>query len=152
MAPALPPRLGSGLRLPAVAVALMLVFAGCGGETVEYEEVPGGPADITLPRGSGDADADPADADADADADESADDTETEDQAAGESEPEATPTPTPEPQTGATTGDSTQGTGDASAGTSTPAAEDGPDSDAPPAPGSDSERFEEFCAQNEGAC
>ena len=116
-----------------VAVLLALGVAGCGGSEVEYQEVPGDPAEITLP------DRMPAAADADAD----------EDAAAGEATP--TPTATPDPATGATTDGTTES--DSATAETTPApAEDGATNDEPPVPGSDAERFEDFCEQNAGAC
>jgi hypothetical protein len=124
----------SRMRLPLAAIVLALGLAGCGGSQIDYEEVPGGPAEITLPESSTAGDA-------------AAEDSATDDSATGE----ATPTPTATAETGASTG-TTDTTEDTSAGTDAPATEDGPDSDQPPAPGSDAERFEDFCEQNAGAC
>lgn len=126
-------------RGPAVvAVLLALTIAGCGGSQVEYQEVPGDPAEITLP------DRSPA-------VDSEATETEAEVDAAVE---ETTPAPTATPA-GGDTGAATDGaTGDESATVeATPApVEDGPETDEPPVPGSDAERFEDFCEQNAGAC
>ena len=120
----------------AAVVALALGVAGCGGSEVDYQEVPGEPAEITLP------DRTPA-----GDAATSA----TEEDAAAE---EATATPTAPPAadaTGATTDDTT--TDEPATAEATPApAEDGETNDEPPVPGSDAERFEDFCEQNAGAC
>ena len=126
-----PPRRGPAV----VAVLLALTIAGCGGSQVEYQEVPGDPAEITLP------DRTPA---ADTEADETEDDA-----AVDEATPE--PTATPAGETGAAT-DGTTGD-EAAAVEATPApAEDEPETDEPPVPGSDAERFEDFCEQNAGAC
>lgn len=137
-------RLTSGTgRLPvALLVALGLGISGCGGSQVEYQEVPGDPAEINLP------DRTPAAAAGDA----------AEDAAAAENgAAEKTPTPAPteapaaEGATGATT---EEGADDQTAAAEeTPAAtEDSAATDEPPAPGSDAERFEDFCEQNAGAC
>jgi hypothetical protein len=116
-----------------VAVLLALGASGCGGSEVEYQEVPGDPAEITLP------DRTPATTDAEAD----------EDVATEEATPEATATP--DPATGATT-DGTAESDSATAETTPAPAEDGATNDEPPVPGSDAERFEDFCEQNAGAC
>ena len=124
-------------RLPvALLVVLGLGISGCGGSQVEYQEVPGDPAEITLP------DRTPAAADDAA-----------EDDAAAEETPTPAPTETPaaEGATGATT---EEGAADETAAAEeTPAAtEDSATTDEPPVPGSDAERFEDFCEQNAGAC
>ncbi len=119
-----------------VAVSLALGVAGCGGSEVEYQEVPGDPAEITLP------DRTPA-------ADATASGTE-EDAAAEEATPTATATPAD--ATGATTDGTTSEEPATPEATATPAAEDGDTTDEPPVPGSDAERFEDFCEQNAGAC
>jgi hypothetical protein len=123
-------------RRRAVAVAAVLLalgVAGCGGSEVEYQEVPGEPAEITLP----DRIPEPTSAEGDEDA------------ATGDATP--TPTATPDPATGATTDGTT--TDESASAEATPApAEDGAANDEPPVPGSDAERFEDFCEQNAGAC
>jgi hypothetical protein len=114
------------LAVPIIALALV---AGCGGGSqVTVQEAPGEPVELTVP-GGGEALA-----------------------------PTATPTPTP-----------TEAPADTAAATATPAApaEDpstqapegtegggaaAPDTGEPPPPGSDPEQYEEFCAQNPGAC
>ncbi len=118
----------------AVAVALALVAAGCGGSEVDYQEVPGEPAEITLPDRTPAGDATATDAD---------------DAAAEEATP--TPTATPGDATGTTT-DPTTGDQSAAAEATPAPAEDGAANDEPPVPGSDAERFEDFCEQNAGAC
>ncbi len=130
-----PARLTSRRGVAAAAVALALGAAGCGGSEVDYQEVPGEPAEITLPDRTPAGDAAATDGDDDA--------------AAEEATPTATATP------GDATGTTTDGAaGDQSAAAeTTPApAEDGAATDEPPVPGSDAERFEDFCEQNAGAC
>lgn len=119
------------------AVAATLGLAGCGGSQVEYQEVPGAPAEITLPESEPAEDAaaeDDAAADEEAPADEAT------------PEPTATPTPAADADTDGTTDEST------TQAEAPAAAEDGPASDEPPVPGTDAERFEDFCEQNAGAC
>ena len=125
-----------GRGLAAVAVFLALGVAGCGGSEVEYQEVPGDPAEITLP------DRTPA-----ADAAASATD---EDAATEEAAPTATATPAD--ATGTTTDGTTTEEPATTEATPAPAVEDGETNDEPPVPGSDAERFEDFCEQNAGAC
>ena len=122
--------------LAVVAALLALGVAGCGGSEVEYQEVPGDPAEITLPdrTPAGDA-ADPA----------------AEDDAAAAEEATATATPAPADGTGTTTDGATGAATPAAEATPAPA-EDGETTDEPPVPGSDAERFEDFCEQNAGAC
>jgi hypothetical protein len=138
-----------------ISAVLALGAAGCGGSEVSYEEVPGAPASVPIPNDNSSLDGGGA-ADADADAD-------------------ATPTPTPDPETGAVppedqsgdtgantaaptdtgTAPDTGGTDAApteSGGTTAPAEPDGPDSDAAPPEGSEAQQFEDFCAENPGAC
>lgn len=124
-------------RLTAVALLVMLLgLSGCGGSQVEYQEVPGDPAEITLPEVAPPEDAEEGDAAA-------------EEEAAPEGE-EATPEPTATPEAGAgTTEAPEESTTQAEAPVT---AEDGPETDEPPAPGTDAERFEDFCEQNAGAC
>ena len=129
-------------------VALAAFAAGCGGSELDYEEVPGPPVEVSIPSetvesgGSAGADAD------------------------------ATPTPTataepgsttaPDDQSGATgtapstdTGTATAGTGTSdtdSGGATAPAEEDSATNDTAPPAGSEAQQFEDFCAQNPGAC
>jgi hypothetical protein len=127
-------------------VALAAGIAGCGGSELDYQEVPGPPVEVSIPSetvesgASGDADATP------------------------------TPTPTPEPgsttapsdQSGATdsapsTGTDTAAAGSDPAGTDSggataPAEEDSAANDTAPPAGSEAQQFEDFCAQNPGAC
>ena len=119
---------------------------GCGGSELDYQEVPGPPVAVPIPSetvgatASGDANATP------------------------------TPTATAEPggttapsdQTGSTDSSTgtAEGTGTASTGTTgsdsggatAPAEEDSATNDTAPPAGSDAQQFEDFCAQNPGAC
>jgi hypothetical protein len=135
-----------------ISAVLALGAASCGGSEVEYDEVPGPPADVSIPsdtstlEGSGDTTG-----------------------ASGD----ATPTPTPdaavpEDQSGAAgtdtaaatqpsapTSDGTTDTGATapdSGGSTAPAEPDGPSNDTAPPAGSEAEQFEAFCAENPGAC
>jgi len=127
-------------------VALAAGAAGCGGSELDYEEVPGPPVAVPIPTESvGDA------------------------SAGGDASATPTPTATAEPggttapsdQSGST--DSSSGTADSgtaatgtsgsdSGGATAPAEEDSAANDTAPPPGSDAEQFEDFCAQNPGAC
>ena len=124
-------------RLVAVPIiALSLILAACGGNTVTVQEVPGDPVNLSVP-GSAEALA-----------------------------PEPTPTPTataaatetPAPGTAQATPTPAAGTtqttpqADTGGGTEAPAGEDAATTDQPPPAGSDAEKFEDFCAENPGAC
>jgi hypothetical protein len=124
------------MRRPALAAAvaaLALAAGGCGGSKVTVEQVPGGPVTLSVPRDS------------------SLDATAT-----------ATPSATPTATAGATAPSTQSGSAPASQGTSTtadsgggatpPATQDGPTNDTAPPTGSDAQKFEDFCAQNPGAC
>jgi hypothetical protein len=116
------------------ALLLALVLAGCGGGTVARDEVPGGPVTLSVPsdRTAGAAAATPT--------------------------PSGSATPTPTPSATATpgTGTGTQATATATPASSatgtTPSQTDSPSNDTAPPAGSDAQQFEDFCAQNEGAC
>ena len=126
-------------------VALAAFAAGCGGSEVDYEEVPGPPVEVSIPSetvesgGNADADATPT--------------------------PTATPEPgsttapsdqrgstgtAPSPDTGDTASSDTSGTD--SGGATAPAQEDSATNDTAPPAGSEAQQFEDFCAQNPGAC
>ena len=129
-----------GRRLTAIIAAglLALAAAGCGSDDTLAPEVPGPPADVVLPESTV---APAADEDADsADPDSTTDEGATDD------------TTTPD-DTGAT-GDTGAATPDTSGGgTAAPDAEaDSPTNDTPPPADSEAEQFEDFCAQNPGAC
>lgn len=129
-----------GRRLTAIIAAglLALAAAGCGGDESLAPEVPGPPADVVLPESTV---APAADEDADATDEDSTTDEGTTDDAT-----------TPE-DTGAT-GDTGAAAPDTSGGgTAAPDAEaDSPTNDTPPPEDSEAEQFEDFCAQNPGAC
>ena len=127
-----------GRRLTAIIAAGLLALAGCGSDDALAPEVPGPPADVVLPESTVAPTAD-EDAEGTADEDASTDDSTTD---------EST---TPE-DTG-TTGDTGATTPDTSGGTTAPDAEaDSPTNDTPPPEDSEAEQFEDFCAQNPGAC
>ena len=129
-------------------VALAAGAAGCGGSEIDYQEVPGPPADVAIPSES------------------------VEGGGAGD-DASATPTPTATAEPGGTTAPSdqsgaagtapsastdtgatdTSGTaGTDSGGATAPAQEDSAANDTAPPAGSDAQQFEDFCAQNPGAC
>jgi hypothetical protein len=137
-----------GRRLTAFLTAglLALVAAGCGGGDDMAPEVPGPPADVVIPESAeapGDASASQDEGTTDESGDEQTDDTGTTDDSGGTTAPEETAPADP----GTTTPDTSEG------GTAAPEAEaDGPTNDTPPPEGSNAEQFEDFCAQNPGAC
>jgi hypothetical protein len=126
-------------RLIAVPfIVLTFAVTACGGSTVAYRQAPGEPVDLSVP-GNGDALA-----------------------------PEATPTPTPtatdtpeadaaqstatpDPNAGADTSQAAP-QADTGGGAEAPANPDSATNDQPPPAGSDAQQFEDFCAENPGAC
>jgi hypothetical protein len=118
----------------------VLVLAGCGGSNSDVPEVPGPPAELSVPHVKGAADLS-----------ESASATPTSTPSAG-----ATETPTPAPGTTGSTGTTgtTGGTGTSTAATPAPAAQqqDSASNDTAPAKGSPPQQFEQFCQENAGAC
>ena len=128
-----------GRRITAIIAAgvLALAAAGCGSGDALAPEVPGPPADVVLPEATvaptANEDADSADQDSSTD-ENSTDDTTT-------------------PEDSGATGDTGATTPDTSGGTTAPEAEaDSPTNDTPPPADSEAEQFEDFCAQNPGAC
>ena len=125
--------------LTALLVAVLAFAAGCGGSEVASEEVPGPPAAFTVPTDSdlgGSNAADNTASGADSNSGSNADSGTADSGAA-----DATPTPTPP--------------ADTSGGAAAPEATAAPDTatnDTPPAAGSPPQQFEDFCAQNAGAC
>ena len=129
-------------------VALAAGVVGCGGSELDYEEVPGPPVEVSIPSETVEAGA------------------------SGDADADATPTPTATAEPGSTTAPSDQsgatgtapsadtGTDPASSGTSdpdsggatAPAQEDSATNDTAPPAGSEAQQFEDFCAQNPGAC
>jgi hypothetical protein len=135
-------------RISAILAAglLAVAAAGCGGDDSATPQVPGAPANMTIP----DSGESPAEAAAAAQ-DRNSDDTSTSD-----SDSSTTDDSTSTDDTG-TTGSTDTGTGDTSAGadggTAAPdTGEDTAGNDTAPPAGSDAEQFEDFCAQNPGAC
>jgi hypothetical protein len=132
-----------GRRLTAfLAAGLLALAAGCGSDDSLAPEVPGPPADVVLPESTV---APAADEDADADAEATPEATD-EDAPAdeGTTAPEET---APSDDTGAAAPETDGG------GTAAPETEaDSPTNDTPPPEDSEAEQFEDFCAQNPGAC
>ena len=127
-----------GRRLTAIIAAGLLALAGCGSDDSLAPEVPGPPANVVLPESTV---APPEDEDAAADED-----------AATDEDASTDDTTAPEEDTGAT-GDTGTTTPDTSGGTTAPETEaDSPTNDTPPPADSEAEQFEDFCAQNPGAC
>jgi hypothetical protein len=138
---------GGAVRLAVAALlALVLTAAGCGGADPGVMEVPGDPATVTIP----DAPLAPASgASNGASADETATPTPTPTAASGASGSTGT---TGAPDTTAASG-TTPSTGTDGGGSAAPTdGADGPANDTPPPAGSDAQKFEDFCAQNPGAC
>jgi hypothetical protein len=117
------------LLLPVLVLAL--VAGGCGSSEDEVPEVPGAPAELTVPHQKGAADLS-----------EDASATPTPSASA-----EATATPTADSGTTGSTG-----TGTSTAATPAPATQDSPTTDTAPPAGSAPEKFEQFCQENAGAC
>ncbi len=135
------------------SVALAAGAAGCGGSELDYQEVPGPPADVAIPSDSG-----------------SSGDAASDDDASATPTPSATAEPggttAPDDQSGATgiaptagtdtgatgTSGTTDAAGTDSGGAPAPAEDDSASNDTAPPAGSDAEQFEDFCAQNPGAC
>jgi hypothetical protein len=130
------------MRISALLIAVLLAFAvaGCGGDDALAPQVPGPPADVTVPDAGVSPSGEAAEEDA-ATTDESTDEG-----------ADATATPEAAPEG---TGDTGTAEPDASGGTAAPAepqADDGPANDTAPPEGSNAQQFEDFCAQNPGAC
>jgi hypothetical protein len=123
------------------AMLVAIAVAGCGGGDAVAPQVPGPPADVTIP----DSGVTPS---GDSSQDGSSSDESSQDPDATE-----TPTATAAPEG---TGDTGAAAPDTSGGTAAPEgqapAEDGPTNDTAPPEGSNAQQFEDFCAQNPGAC
>ena len=131
-------------RITALVAAglLVLAVAGCGSDDSLAPEVPGPPAEVKVPQSA----QSPADAAAAQGSDEN-DGTSTDDSATGDDSTDDTGA-----DAAPTTAPSDTGT-DQGGGTAAPEAEaDGPSNDTPPEDGSNAQQFEDFCAQNPGAC
>jgi hypothetical protein len=140
-----------GRRLTVLLAAglLCLAMIGCGGGDPIAPQVPGEPADVRIPE----ADEPPGGTDANAtDEGTTGEDTgttgepTTEEGTADGTTPAPEATAEPVDPAGATVPD--EGGGAAAPET----APDSPENDTPPPAGSDAEQFEDFCAQNPGAC
>jgi hypothetical protein len=135
-----------GRRLTAFLAAGLLAVAavGCGGGDDVAPEVPGPPADVVIPESAeapGSAASNQDETTTDESGDQSGD--------TGTTDEGGTPTPdatAPTDETGTTTPDTSGGT------TAPDTTADGPTNDTPPPEGSNAEQFEDFCAQNPGAC
>jgi hypothetical protein len=123
-------------RLAIPVTLFTLAVAGCGGATVTVSEVPGQPAELGVP-GTGAALAPQASA-----------------------TPTATPTATAEADTaqatpvpeGTTADPATETAPEGTTEGGTAAPDDSATTDQPPPAGSDAQQFEDFCAENPGAC
>jgi hypothetical protein len=121
------------VRLAVLTLLLGALLAACGGSTASVQEVPGPPVALDEP-GNAAALAPNATATPTATA-------------------SATATPTTSAGSTGTSGTGTSGTSTSGStpSTSTQTGSTGT-SPQPPAPGSDAQKFEQFCAQNPGAC
>lgn len=133
------------MRTSALLIAALLslaLIAGCGSDDELAPQVPGPPADVTIP------DAGVSPSGSDAAADESGDTSDESTDSSDTQTPEATAAPEG-------SGDTGTAQPDASGGTTAPAPDtqaDGPTNDTAPPEGSNAQQFEDFCAQNPGAC
>ena len=143
-------------RIAALVTAglLALVAAGCGGGDETAMQVPGPPADVSVPQSdtppteaAGSAQDDSASGD-----NSNSDDNSSSDSSSSDSSTDSSATG----DTGTSTGDTGSGTGTADPGGGTAAPDtsqqDSATNDTPPPEGSDAQQFEDFCAQNPGAC
>jgi hypothetical protein len=125
------------LRSTLLFTVLALALAACGSGGSDVPEVPGPPAELTVPHVKGAADLS-----------EDASATPTPTPSAG-----ATETPTPATGTTGSTG-TTGGTGTSTAATPTPAPQqqDSASNDNTTSGGTPPQQFEQFCQENAGAC
>ena len=134
-----------GRRITALVAAglLALVAAGCGGDDSLAPQVPGPPAEVKVPQSAeSPADVSAQDQAPESDSDTNSDDTTTDPDTSDDTGTGTTETPAP-----------SDGEADQGGGTAAPdATADGPTNDTPPPDGSNAEQFEDFCAQNPGAC
>jgi hypothetical protein len=132
-----------------IVIGLLAALAGCGGDDSIAPEVPGPPAAV-VPAESGDSPTEAA-----ANAQSNSNDSSTSSNDTSSSSDSSTSTDTGSTDTGTTdTGTTDTGmTGDTSGGTAAPdTGEDSASNDTAPPAGSDAQQFEDFCAQNAGAC
>jgi hypothetical protein len=128
-------------RAPLLLIALSALLAGCGGNQIAAEEVPGDPPVLTVPT---DPDAAPGAAAS------NAGDSSSTDQSGG-----AESTPTPDPGSGSSSSGTTGGT---TGGTTSGGTTAAPTATATATPSQDTggaqadEGLDQFCADNPGAC
>jgi hypothetical protein len=130
-------------------VALAAFAAGCGGSELDYEEVPGPPVEVSIPSGTVESGGN-ADADAGGDATPTPTATAEPGSTTAPSDQSGSTGTTPSTDTGDTASSDTSGTD--SGGATAPAEEDSATNDTAPPAGSEAQQFEDFCAQNPGAC
>jgi hypothetical protein len=126
-----------------IAVGILGLLAGCGGDDSAAPQVPGPPAAV-VPADSGDSPTEAA----------AAAQNRTDSNSSGSGDT-STSSDSSSTDTGSTdTGTTDTGTtGDTSGGTAAPSTgEDTATNDTAPPAGSNAEQFEDFCAQNQGAC
>jgi hypothetical protein len=149
--------------LLAAGLLLLATAAGCGGDEELAPQAPGPPAAMPLPESnppsSGTGDDATEETDPDAETDPEATDPATEDPLTEPGATEDTTTTPPVEEAGAIVPTEPEPAPaaapeeDAGGGAAAPeVAPDGPANDTPPPAGSNAERFEDFCAQNPGAC
>lgn len=143
-----------GRRITALIAAGVLALAavGCGDGDEIAPEVPGPPADVALPDATVAPTSDESgDSSGTSDSSSSTDEGTTDEGTTDESAtPDASGTT---PDASGTTPDTGAATPDSSGGTAAPdTSADGPTNDTPPPADSEAQQFEDFCAQNPGAC
>lgn len=127
-----------------IAVGILGLLAGCGGDNSAAPQVPGPPAAV-VPAESGDSPTEAAAA-----AQNRGDNSSSSTNSDSSTSSDSSSTDTGSTDTGST---DTGTTGDASGGTSAPdTGEDSATNDTPPPADSNAQQFEDFCAQNQGAC
>jgi hypothetical protein len=136
-----------------VAVLLLALVAGCGGGDEIAPQTPGEPASMPIPEAAEPPGGSSADEQAEDDPATPEDESATPDPDAATEDPTTTEPPAdetgaaePPPETAAAPEDTGGGA------TAPPTEADGPTNDTAPPAGSDAEQFEDFCAQNPGAC
>jgi len=144
-------------RIAALAVAglLALVVAGCGGGDETAMQVPGPPADVSVPQ----SDTPPTEASGSSQDSASGSGSNSSNSDSSSSDSSSSNSGTTDSSATGDTGTSTDSTGttgtttDEGGGTAAPnTGGDSATNDTPPPEGSDAQQFEDFCAQNPGAC
>jgi len=133
-------------RLSALMTAALLavVVAGCGGDDTLAPQVPGPPADVSVP----DSGQSPTEAAASAQDQAGSNDSSTSNDSTSSDDSTSSGSGTTD-----SSGSDTGTTGDTSGGTAAPdTGTDSAQNDTPPPADSNAEQFEDFCAQNQGAC